>query len=162
MFLFMLRITYNKDTKSLFIIIKTPCRSRASFYFLFSLHHPEHLLGHGLFVRGLLHLGSRSVQFLKPYHLVLGIFQSQMCVYVHRHADIRMPHQVLQGLWVHPGFRHVAAVGVTAYMGSDFRHLTWYLNWYRPPLRCDSPTLRFLFLLTRLLFGLPVCAILHS
>lgn len=34
-----------------------------------------------------------------------------------------MPHQVLQRLRVHAGFRHVAAVGVAADMRRDVRHL---------------------------------------
>ena len=46
-----------------------------------------------------------------------------MGVDVHRHADIAVPHQVLERFRVHPGLGLVAAVGVAADMRGDVRHL---------------------------------------
>lgn len=46
-----------------------------------------------------------------------------MCVGIQRHADVRMPHQVLERLWIHAGLCHVAAVGMAADMGSDVWNL---------------------------------------
>lgn len=46
-----------------------------------------------------------------------------MRVGVQRHPDIAVPHKVLERLWVHARLRHVAAVGVSADMGRDVRHL---------------------------------------
>ena len=46
-----------------------------------------------------------------------------MRVYVERHPDIRVPHQVLQRFRIHPGSRLVAAVGMATHVRSDVRHL---------------------------------------
>ena len=46
-----------------------------------------------------------------------------MGVDVHRHADIRMAHQVLEGLRIHPGSRLVAAVSMAADVRGDVGHL---------------------------------------
>ena len=42
-----------------------------------------------------------------------------MSIRVHRHANVAVAHQVLQGLGIHAGSCHVAAVGMPAYMRSD-------------------------------------------
>ena len=46
-----------------------------------------------------------------------------MRIGVESDADIRMSHQVLKHLRVHPGLRHIGAVGVTAHMRRDLRKL---------------------------------------
>lgn len=67
-----------------------------------------------LFTGGLCDFFFCFVQFLQTDHFVLGILQSQMGVCVHGNSDVRMAHQVLQGLWIHAGAGHIAAVGVAA------------------------------------------------
>lgn len=34
-----------------------------------------------------------------------------------------MSHEILERFRIHPGFRHVGAIGVAAHMGWDVRHL---------------------------------------
>lgn len=46
-----------------------------------------------------------------------------MCIHIHRNRNIRMPHGVLQCIRVHSRFRHIGAIGVSAYMRSDVWHL---------------------------------------
>ena len=46
-----------------------------------------------------------------------------MRVDVHRHSDLTVTHEVLQGFRVHSGPRLIAAVGVAAYVRSNVRHL---------------------------------------
>lgn len=57
------------------------------------------------------------------FHLFLNIFKSYMSIGVRRHADIRVPHNLLQRLWVHARLCHIGAKGMTADMG---RHL-WHI-----------------------------------
>ena len=46
-----------------------------------------------------------------------------MGVNIQRYADVRMPHDILQRLWIHSGFRHIGTKSVSAYMRSYFGHL---------------------------------------
>ncbi len=50
---------------------------------------------------------SGGLGFLHAVKLLGGVFQSQMCVGVHRHPYFRMPHEVLQCLGIHAGVGHV-------------------------------------------------------
>lgn len=52
----------------------------------------------------------------------LGIFIAHMGVSVEGNADIRMAHDVLQGLGVHAGFCHVGTEGMPAHMGRHLGH----------------------------------------
>ena len=45
-----------------------------------------------------------------------------MSVDVHRDADVTVPHEILQRLGVHAGFRLIATVGVPADVRCDVRH----------------------------------------
>lgn len=46
-----------------------------------------------------------------------------MRIGVKRNSYIAMPHKVLQCLWIHAGFRHIAAIRVPANMRRDIQHL---------------------------------------
>lgn len=46
-----------------------------------------------------------------------------MHIGVHRHTDVRMPHQVLQCLRIHARLCHIGTVGVSAYVWCDIGHL---------------------------------------
>ena len=46
-----------------------------------------------------------------------------MGVSVHGYTDVCMTHDILQGFRIHPGFCHIRAKGVPAYMRGNFRHL---------------------------------------
>lgn len=46
-----------------------------------------------------------------------------MGVIVQYYADDCMPHDVLQCLWVHPGFCHIRTEGVPAHIRNYLRHL---------------------------------------
>lgn len=46
-----------------------------------------------------------------------------MRIDVKRNSYIAMPHKVLQCLWIHAGFRHIATIRVPANMRRDIRHL---------------------------------------
>lgn len=51
------------------------------------------------------------------------IIHAQVRVGVHGNSDIRMPHKVLQGLWIHSRLSHVRAVCMAAYVRGDIWHL---------------------------------------
>ena len=53
----------------------------------------------------------------------IGIDQTKMRVGIQSDTDIRMPHQILEGIRIHSLLGFLAAVGVPAYMRSDLRHL---------------------------------------
>ena len=59
----------------------------------------------------------------QPEHFCLCIIKLHMSVNIQRHADVRTTHDVLEGLWVHAGLRHVGAEGMSAYMRRHFGHL---------------------------------------
>ena len=54
---------------------------------------------------------------------MLGIDQTKMRVGVQGDADIRMAHQILEGVRIHSLLGFLAAVGVPADMRSDLRRL---------------------------------------
>lgn len=83
----------------------------------------EHFLAYWLFARYLLDFFFGRHKFFKPYHFILGIIKTKVRVNIHRYRDIRMPHKVLQSLWVHSCSRHVATVSMPTNMRSDVRHL---------------------------------------
>ena len=66
----------------------------------------------------LLLLSPGDLYLLHPGHLRSGILQPQMGVYVHGDAYVRMPHQVLQRLRVHPGFGLIVVPSIS-YPGSS-------------------------------------------
>lgn len=45
-----------------------------------------------------------------------------MGVSIHGYADVCVSHDVLQCVWIHPGFRHIGAEGVSAHMRGYLRH----------------------------------------
>ena len=42
---------------------------------------------------------------------------------VQGYTDVCVTHDILQGFRIHPGFCHIRAKGVPAYMRGNFRHL---------------------------------------
>ena len=64
------------------------------------------------------------LQFLHSPQFVLCVLKSEMGICVHRDPDFAMTHKVLQCLWVHSRFSHIAAIGVAA----DVRHYAWHLQ----------------------------------
>ena len=87
------------------------------------LYYSEHILFHKLLAFSLIDLLLRLVQFLQADHLILRIIQTKMCVGIHGHTDVRVPHKILKSLWVHSGSCHIAAVGMPADMRRDVRKL---------------------------------------
>lgn len=87
------------------------------------LYYSEHILFHWFLAFGFLNLLLRMVQLLQADHLFLRIIQAEMGVGIHRHADVRVPHEVLKSLWVHSGSCHIDAVGMPADMRRDVRKL---------------------------------------
>ena len=71
----------------------------------------------------LLNLRLRLPKLFHPLQLFLGIIESDMCVHIHCDRYIRMPHEVLQRLWIHSRFCHIRAIGVSAYMRRNVWHL---------------------------------------
>lgn len=47
-----------------------------------------------------------------------------MRIGVKHNSYIAIPHKVLQCIWIHAGFRHIAAIGVAA----DVRRYAWHLQ----------------------------------
>ena len=43
---------------------------------------------------------------LHAFKFFLGIIKVHMCVHIHRYAYIRMPHKILQCLWIHACLSH--------------------------------------------------------
>ena len=64
------------------------------------------------------------LQFLHSPQFVLCVLKSEMGIRVHRNPDFAMTHKVLQCLWVHSRFSHIAAIGVAA----DMRSNVWQLK----------------------------------
>lgn len=87
-------------------------------------NHLEHILFQRLIilVRNP-HLFSCIFQPLHLLKFFLRILKSNMGVNIKCHGNILMPHEVLQCLRIHAGFRHVRAICMTAYMGCDIGHL---------------------------------------
>ena len=66
--------------------------------------------------------------FLSFHHTVefhLCIVKFDMGVGIQRDADIRVTHDILQGLGIHAAFRHVGTEGMAAHMGRDLRKLNF-------------------------------------
>ena len=68
-------------------------------------------------------LPAGGLGFLHAAKFLGGILQPQMGVSVERDADFAVAHQVLERLWVHPGFGLIAAVGMAADVRRDVGHL---------------------------------------
>ena len=86
-------------------LLNHPQHSRREPCFLLSLLPPEYFLPRPFFLH-----------FSKLFGRVL---QSEMRISVHRHANLTVPHQILERLRVHAGLRHVAAISVAANMRGD-------------------------------------------
>ena len=71
----------------------------------------------------LLLLPAGCLGFLHAANFLGSVFQPQVSVSVERDADIAVTHQVLECLWVHPGFGLIAAVGMAADVRGDIGHL---------------------------------------
>ena len=91
---------------------------------LYNLHHLKHLLRHCLPFFPFINLRLRLSKLLHSFQLFLCIIKPDMRVNIHRNADIRMPHQVLQRLRIHPGLRHIGTVSMSAYMWRNVRHVS--------------------------------------
>ena len=65
----------------------------------------------------------RGSGFHYTKQLCLCVIKFHVSVNIQSYADVRMPHDILQCLWVHSGFRHIGAEGVSAYMGGYFEYL---------------------------------------
>ena len=63
------------------------------------------------------------LQFLHSPQFVLCVLKSEMGICVHRDPDFAMTHKVLQCLWVHSRFSHIAAIGVAADVRGNVRQL---------------------------------------
>ena len=87
------------------------------------LNHLKHLLRHR-FLFLLLNLHLRFPKLFHPLQFFLSIIESDMRVHIHCDRYIRMPHEVLQRLWIHSRFCHIRAIGVSANM----RRNVWYLH----------------------------------
>ena len=57
-----------------------------------------------------------------PKQLRLCLIELHMGVNIQRHADVRMTHDVLEGLRVHAGLHHVRAESMSAYMRRYLGH----------------------------------------
>ena len=78
------------------------------------LYHFEHFLRGGSLARDLLLLPAGGLGFFHTVKLLSGVFQPQVGVGVERDADVGMPHEVLERLWIHARLSLIAAVGVAA------------------------------------------------
>ena len=54
--------------------------------------------------------------FRYPKQLCLCVIELHMGVNIQRHADVRMAHDILQRLGIHPGFGHIRAESVPAFL----------------------------------------------
>ena len=86
------------------------------------LYYFKHLLRHR-FLIFLFNLCLCFPKFFHPFQFFLGIIESDMRVHIHRDRNIRMSHEVLQRLWIHSRFRHIGAIGMSAHMRRNVRHL---------------------------------------
>lgn len=82
----------------------------------------KHLLRHWFFVL-LFNLRLYLPKLFHPFQFFLGIIKPNMRVHIHGNTNIRMPHEVLQGLRIHSRFRHIRTIRVSAYMRRDVWHL---------------------------------------
>ena len=86
------------------------------------LYYLKHLLRH-MFLFFLLNLRLCFPKLFHPFQFFLCIIESNMRVHIHCNRYIRMPHEVLQRLWIHSRFCHIGAIGMSAYMRRDIWQL---------------------------------------
>ena len=86
-------------------LVNHPQHARREPCFLLSLLSPEYFLPSPFFFH-----------FPKLFGRVL---QTEMRIGVHRHANLTVPHQILERLRVHAGLRHVAAISVSAMAAAE-------------------------------------------
>lgn len=84
-----------------------------------NLNYFKHFLRYRFYIVFLFYLCLCLSELFHPFQFFLGIIKPDMCVDIHRHADIRMSHEVLQCLWIHSRFRHIGTIGMSTYMRSD-------------------------------------------
>lgn len=77
-------------------------------------------LRHPLFAGFLNHVKNLAVKLL---HFFLCILISQVCIGVQSNTYIAVSHDILKGLGIHTGLRHIGAECVSTNMGRDLRHL---------------------------------------
>ena len=63
------------------------------------------------------------LRFHNPVKFRFGILKLYMGIGIQSHADIRVPHNVLQRFGVHSALCHIGTKGVAADMGCDFGKL---------------------------------------
>ena len=56
-----------------------------------------------------------------PQEFLLRIIELNMGIGVQCHADVAVPHDILQCLRIHSGLCHIGAEGMPTYMGCDLR-----------------------------------------
>ena len=83
----------------------------------------EHLLRYWFDVILLLDLCLCFPEFLHSSQFFLCIIETYVCVHIHRDADVRMSHQVLERLRIHACLGLIGAIGVPAHMRRDVGHL---------------------------------------
>ena len=71
------------------------------------------------------HFFDAFLSFHHPIKFHLGIVKFDMGIGVQRDADIRVIHDILQGLGVHAALCHVGTEGMAAHMRRDFRKLNF-------------------------------------
>ena len=76
-----------------------------------------------LFAFQLFLLSTCILNLLHSFQFVRCILKSKVRVSVEGNSNFRVPHKVLQGLWIHACSCHIAAVGMPANVRSDVRHL---------------------------------------
>ena len=79
-----------------------------------------------ILVKALVKQASLPTGFLTiryPIYFFLCIIKIHMGVSVQGYTDVCVTHDILQGFRIHPGFCHIRAKGVPAYMRGNFRHL---------------------------------------
>ena len=87
------------------------------------LNCSEHFLINRLFAFQLFLLSTCILNLLHSFQFVRCILKSKVRVSVEGNSNFRVPHKVLQGLWIHACSCHIAAVGMPANVRSDVRHL---------------------------------------
>ena len=85
-------------------------------------NHLKHLLRHR-FLLLLLNLSLCFPKLFHPFQFFLCIIKSDMRVHIHCDRYIRMPHEVLQCLWIHSRFCHIRTIRMSAYMRCNVWHL---------------------------------------
>ena len=83
----------------------------------------KHFLRHRLLSQCPFQFLSGVLQVFQPFQFILCILTAKMSLSVKHNPYITMPHKVLQRLWIHAGFRHIAAIRMPANMRRDIGHL---------------------------------------